>query len=71
MTQLRPDHEPGERYVVLRVISAIFIGVGAILLVAGTLLLTFGLYSYLASRGPRHRVVESHSPLNLLASSRT
>lgn len=27
---LRQDHEPGERYVILRVINAIFIGIGGL-----------------------------------------
>lgn len=50
MTQIRSDHEPGERYLILRVISVLFIGIGAILLFVGTLLLAFGLYSSLTGR---------------------
>ncbi|SIO66805.1 hypothetical protein SAMN05444166_8228 [Singulisphaera sp. GP187] len=49
MATIRADHEPGERYVGLRIISLIFTWIGVILLIVGTLLLAFGLY-YLTSQ---------------------
>lgn len=52
MAQIQANHEPGERFVVLRILSTICIGVATILLIAAVLVLMLGLYSYmLANQG--------------------
>jgi hypothetical protein len=48
MAQLRSDYEPGERYPVLRIIGPICTGTEVFLLVVGSGVLAFGLYSFLA-----------------------
>ncbi|WP_406697321.1 hypothetical protein V5E97_00615 [Singulisphaera sp. Ch08] len=47
MAQIRSDHEPGERYIVLRIIGGICTAIGALFLVAGTFFLVYGIYAFL------------------------